>query len=69
MKHTPTISAEFEDYLKQNDMTLSQFAEYSGFIKERLVIGLLSIVLFPYSSWTKLLWLWICQKAIFTIYT
>ncbi|MGP0575498.1 helix-turn-helix domain-containing protein [Paenibacillus peoriae] len=30
MKHTPTISAEFEDYLKQNDMTLSQFAEYSG---------------------------------------
>ncbi|OBA01691.1 DNA-binding protein [Paenibacillus polymyxa] len=30
MKHTPTISAELEDYLKQNDMTLSQFAEYSG---------------------------------------
>ncbi|URJ62295.1 helix-turn-helix domain-containing protein [Paenibacillus polymyxa] len=30
MKHTPTISAEFEDYLKQNEMTLSQFAEYSG---------------------------------------
>ncbi|MGW9530408.1 helix-turn-helix domain-containing protein [Paenibacillus terrae] len=30
MKHTPTISAEFEDYLKQNDMTLGQFAEYSG---------------------------------------
>ncbi|MGZ0040886.1 helix-turn-helix domain-containing protein [Paenibacillus ottowii] len=30
MKHTPKISAEFEDYLKQNDMTLSQFAEYSG---------------------------------------
>ncbi len=30
LKHTPTISAEFEDYLKQNDMTLSQFAEYSG---------------------------------------
>ncbi|MDH2329402.1 helix-turn-helix domain-containing protein [Paenibacillus polymyxa] len=30
MKHTPTISAEFDDYLKQNDMTLSQFAEYSG---------------------------------------
>ncbi|MEK5144967.1 MULTISPECIES: helix-turn-helix domain-containing protein [unclassified Paenibacillus] len=30
MKHTPTISAEFEDYLKQNDMMLSQFAEYSG---------------------------------------
>ncbi|MDY8025200.1 helix-turn-helix transcriptional regulator [Paenibacillus polymyxa] len=30
MKHTPTISAEFEDYLKQNNMTLAQFAEYSG---------------------------------------
>ncbi|AET59052.1 helix-turn-helix domain-containing protein [Paenibacillus terrae HPL-003] len=30
MKHTPMISAEFEDYLKQNDMTLGQFAEYSG---------------------------------------
>jgi transcriptional regulator with XRE-family HTH domain len=30
LKHTPTISAEFEYYLKQNDMTLSQFAEYSG---------------------------------------
>ncbi|MDQ0493541.1 helix-turn-helix domain-containing protein [Paenibacillus brasilensis] len=30
MKHTPTISAEFEDYLKQNNMTLGQFAEYSG---------------------------------------
>ncbi|KKD53363.1 hypothetical protein C400_19235, partial [Paenibacillus sp. ICGEB2008] len=30
MKHTPTISAKFEVYLKQNDMTLSQFAEYSG---------------------------------------
>ncbi len=30
MKHTPTITAEFEDYLKQNDMTLAQFAEYSG---------------------------------------
>ncbi|URJ45831.1 helix-turn-helix transcriptional regulator [Paenibacillus polymyxa] len=30
MKHTPTISAEFEDYLKQNDMTLGQFAQYSG---------------------------------------
>ncbi len=30
LKHAPTISAEFEDYLKRNDMTLSQFAEYSG---------------------------------------
>ncbi|MEC0181733.1 helix-turn-helix transcriptional regulator [Paenibacillus peoriae] len=30
MKHTPTISAEFEDYLKQNNMTLAQFAENSG---------------------------------------
>ncbi len=30
LKHTPTISAKFEVYLKQNDMTLSQFAEYSG---------------------------------------
>ncbi|WP_010344799.1 helix-turn-helix domain-containing protein, partial [Paenibacillus peoriae] len=30
MKHTPTILAEFEDYLKQNNMTLAQFAEYSG---------------------------------------
>ncbi|MDQ0495171.1 helix-turn-helix domain-containing protein [Paenibacillus brasilensis] len=30
MKHTPTISAEFEAYLTQNDMTLAQFAEYSG---------------------------------------
>ncbi|APB71824.1 XRE family transcriptional regulator [Paenibacillus polymyxa] len=30
MKHTPTISAEFEDYLKQNNMTLAQFSEYSG---------------------------------------
>ncbi|AIY11236.1 helix-turn-helix domain-containing protein [Paenibacillus polymyxa] len=30
MKHTPTISAKFEVYLKQNDMTLSQFVEYSG---------------------------------------
>ncbi|AHM65741.1 helix-turn-helix domain-containing protein [Paenibacillus polymyxa SQR-21] len=30
LKHTPTISAKFEVYLKQNDMTLSQFVEYSG---------------------------------------
>jgi transcriptional regulator with XRE-family HTH domain len=30
LKHTPTITAEFEDYLKQYDMTLAQFAEYSG---------------------------------------
>ncbi|WP_431089273.1 helix-turn-helix domain-containing protein [Paenibacillus sp. 8b26] len=30
MKHTPTILAEFEEYLKQNDLTLAQFAEYSG---------------------------------------
>ncbi len=30
LKHTPTISAEFEAYLTQNDMTLAQFAEYSG---------------------------------------
>jgi transcriptional regulator with XRE-family HTH domain len=30
MKHTPTILAELEDYLKQNNMTLAQFAEYSG---------------------------------------
>ncbi|WP_010346264.1 helix-turn-helix domain-containing protein [Paenibacillus peoriae] len=28
--HTPTVSAEFEDYLKQNDITLGQFAENSG---------------------------------------
>ncbi|MET3208708.1 UNVERIFIED_CONTAM: transcriptional regulator with XRE-family HTH domain [Paenibacillus sp. PvR008] len=30
MYNTPTVSAKFEDYLKQNDMTLAQFAEYSG---------------------------------------
>ncbi|MET3207833.1 UNVERIFIED_CONTAM: hypothetical protein ABIC26_000769 [Paenibacillus sp. PvR008] len=30
LKHTPTILAEFEEYLKQNNMTLAQFAEYSG---------------------------------------
>ncbi len=29
-EHTPTISVEFEDYLKQNHMTLAQFAENSG---------------------------------------
>ncbi|ALP36510.1 DNA-binding protein [Paenibacillus sp. IHB B 3084] len=30
MKHTPTVLAELEDYLKQNDLTLAQFSEYSG---------------------------------------
>jgi transcriptional regulator with XRE-family HTH domain len=30
MEHTPMILTEFENYLKQNDMTLAQFAEYSG---------------------------------------
>lgn len=30
LKHTPTISSEFEHYLKQNNLTLAQFAEYSG---------------------------------------
>ncbi|WP_283655714.1 MULTISPECIES: helix-turn-helix transcriptional regulator [unclassified Paenibacillus] len=30
MKHTPTILAEFEEYLKQNNLTLAQFAEFSG---------------------------------------
>ncbi len=30
LKHTPMITTEFEAYLKQNNMTLAQFAEYSG---------------------------------------
>ncbi|MGW8958939.1 helix-turn-helix domain-containing protein, partial [Paenibacillus sp. NPDC055715] len=30
MKHTPEILAELEEYLKQNGMTLAEFAEYSG---------------------------------------
>ncbi len=30
LKHTPTILAEFEEYLKQNNLTLAQFAEFSG---------------------------------------
>lgn len=30
MYNTPTVSAKFEDYIKLNDMTLAQFAEYSG---------------------------------------
>ncbi|ALP34929.1 DNA-binding protein [Paenibacillus sp. IHB B 3084] len=36
MKHTPTILAEFEEYLKQNDLTLAQFAEYSGVYQRTL---------------------------------
>ncbi|MBE0336691.1 helix-turn-helix domain-containing protein [Paenibacillus sp. 23TSA30-6] len=30
MEHTPTILAELEDYLKQNDLTVAEFAERSG---------------------------------------
>ncbi|MET3209023.1 UNVERIFIED_CONTAM: transcriptional regulator with XRE-family HTH domain [Paenibacillus sp. PvR008] len=30
LEHTPTILAELEDYLKQNGLTLAQFAEDSG---------------------------------------
>ncbi|MFK4302748.1 transcriptional regulator with XRE-family HTH domain [Paenibacillus sp. RC254] len=30
LEHTPTILAELEEYLKQNDLTLAQFAECSG---------------------------------------
>ncbi|MGW8956045.1 transcriptional regulator [Paenibacillus sp. NPDC055715] len=36
MKHTPTILAEFEDYLKQNELTLAQFAECSGVYQRTL---------------------------------
>ncbi|MGG1649702.1 helix-turn-helix domain-containing protein [Paenibacillus sp. NRS-1780] len=30
MKHTPTVLAELEDYLKQNNLTLAEFAKFSG---------------------------------------
>jgi hypothetical protein len=30
LEHAPTILAELEDYLQRNDVTLAQFAEYSG---------------------------------------
>ncbi|MGM1020163.1 MAG: helix-turn-helix domain-containing protein [Bacillota bacterium] len=36
MKHTPTVLAELEDYLKQNDLTLAQFAECSGVYQRTL---------------------------------
>ncbi|MGG1618029.1 helix-turn-helix domain-containing protein, partial [Paenibacillus sp. NRS-1781] len=36
MKHTPTVLAELEDYLKQNNLTLAEFAEYSGVYQRTL---------------------------------
>lgn len=51
--NTPTVSAKFDYYLKQNDMTLAQFANIQLSIKEHLVIGLFASFCFRAAAWSN----------------